>query len=81
MIKQRFFGTSRTNKHLEHNTHDITVIEKLNDQVWIIDIVIPGVNRIEKKEMGKAMNCQNLQIKPEHLWEKKATIVPSVIGA
>ena len=38
-------------KHLAHDTTDITVVEK--KQVWLIDVAIPGDSRIQQKEVEK----------------------------
>ena len=69
----------QTDKHLAHNIPDITVVEK--KQVWLIDVAIPGDSRIDQKEVEKITKYQDLKIEVERLWEKKATVVPVVIGA
>lgn len=69
----------QTDKHLAHNIPDITVVEK--KQVWLVDVAIPGDSRIEQKEIEKITKYQDLKIEVERLWEKKATVVPVVIGA
>ena len=66
-------------KHLAHNIPDITKVEK--KQVWLIDVAIPGVRRIDQKEVEKITKYQDLKIDVKRLWEKKATVVPVVIGA
>ena len=69
----------QTDKHLAHNIPDITVVEKT--QVWLIDVAIPGDSRIENKQVEKISKYQDLRIEVERLWEKKATVVPVVVGA
>ena len=69
----------QADKHLAHNIIDITVVEK--KQVWLIDATIPEDSRIDQKEVEKISKYQDLQIEVERLWEKKATVVPMVIGA
>ena len=69
----------QTDKHLAHNIPDITVVEKT--QVWLIDVAIPGDSRIENKQVEKISKYQDLRIEVEQLWEKKATVVPVVVGA
>ena len=69
----------QTGKYLVHNIPDITVVEK--KQVWLIDVAIPGDSRIDQKEVEKITKYQDLKIELERLWEKKATVVPVVIGA
>ena len=68
-----------TDKHLAHNIPDITVVEK--NQVWLIDVAIPGDSRINQREVEKITKYQDLKVEVERLWEKKATVVPVVIGA
>ena len=51
------------------------------NQVWLIDMTIPGDSRIDQKEMEKITKYQDLKVEVERLWEKKATVVPVVIGA
>ena len=58
---------------------DITVVEK--KQVWLIDVAIPGDSRIQQKELEKITKYQDLRVEVERLWERKATVVPVVIGA
>jgi hypothetical protein len=69
----------QTDKHLPHNIPDITVVE--NKQVWLVDVAIPGDSRIQQKEVEKITKYQDLKIEVERLWERKATVVPVVIGA
>ena len=69
----------QTDKHLAHNIPDITVVEK--KQVWLVDVAIPGDSRIQQKEVEKITKYQDLKIEVERLWERKAMVVPVVIGA
>ena len=69
----------QTDRHLEHNTPDIVVVDK--KQVHIIDVAIPGDSRIDQKEIEKITKYKDLQIEIERLWKKKARVVPVVIGA
>ena len=50
-------------------------------QVWLIDVTIPGDSRINQEEVEKTTKCLDLNVEVERLWEKKATVVPMVIGA
>ena len=49
--------------------------------MWLIDVAIPGNSRINHKEVEKITKYQDLKVEEERLWEKKATVVPVVIGA
>ena len=68
----------QTDRHLEHNMPDITVVEKA--QTYIIDVAIPGDARIDQKEQEKIQRYQDLKVEVERLWERKAMVVPVVIG-
>ena len=69
----------QTDKHLAHNLPDITVVEK--KQMWLIEVAISGDCRINQKEVEKITKYQDLKVEVERLWEKKATVVPVMIGA
>ena len=47
----------QTHKHLAHSIPDITVVEK--EQVWLIDVPIPGDSRINQKEVEKITKYQD----------------------
>ena len=51
-----------------HNIPDINVVEK--KQVWIIDVAIPGDDRIEEKELENISKYQDLKIEIERVWGK-----------
>ncbi|XP_062826554.1 uncharacterized protein LOC134296214 [Anolis carolinensis] len=68
----------QTDKVLEHNTPDITVVEK--KKVWIIDVTIPGDSRIDKKQQEKLSRYQDLKIELQRLWQKAVQVVPVVMG-
>ena len=46
-----------------------------------MDVAIPGDSRIQQKEVERITKYQDLKIEVERLWERKATVVPVVIGA
>uniref|UniRef100_A0A803T202 Reverse transcriptase domain-containing protein n=1 Tax=Anolis carolinensis TaxID=28377 RepID=A0A803T202_ANOCA len=68
----------QTDKVLEHNTPDITVVEK--NKVWIIDVAIPGDSRIDEKQQEKLSRYQDLKIELQRLWQKPVQVVPVVMG-
>lgn len=69
----------QTDRKLAHNIPDITVVEK--KQVWLIDVAIPGDARIEDKTLEKITKYQDLRIEVQRLMERKAKVVPIIIGA
>ena len=50
-------------------------------QTYLIDVAIPGDGRIDQKEQEKIQKYQDLKVEVERLWERKANVVPVVIGA
>ncbi|XP_062816932.1 uncharacterized protein LOC134293409 [Anolis carolinensis] len=68
----------QTDKVLEHNTPDMTVVEK--KKVWIIDVAIPGDSRIDEKQQEKLSRYQDLKIELQRLWQKPVQVVPVVMG-
>ena len=70
----------QTEKHLLQKTPDLTIVDKKDKKVWTVDIAIPRDCRIEEKELEKITKYKDLQIEVEQLWQKKAKIVPIVIG-
>ena len=71
----------QTDKKLEHNRPDITVIEKKKKICQLIDPSCPFDTRIEKKEDEKLINYENLKYEIARIWQmKKVDIIPIVIG-
>ena len=68
--------------YIEHRKPDIVVIDKIEKKCLIIDIAIPGDNRIMKKEEEKLEKYEELRQEIIRLWKmKKVIVVPIVIGA
>ncbi|XP_067126490.1 uncharacterized protein [Centruroides vittatus] len=68
----------QTDKVLEHNTPDLTIVEK--EKVWIIDVAIPGDSRIDEKQQEKLNRYHDLKIELQRLWHKPVQAVPVIIG-
>ena len=51
----------QTDKTLEHNRPDITVIDKKSEKCLLIDPACPFDTRIEKKEAEKRLNYSELK--------------------
>ena len=67
---------------VEHRKPDIVVLEKEKKKCIIIDVAIPGDNRIRKKEKEKIEKYQELKNEITKMWRMKTVIViPVVIGA
>ena len=72
----------QTDKTLEYNRPDITVIEKKTKKCLLIDPACPFDTRIEKKEEGKCSNYCDLKYEIARLWRMKdVEVIPVVIGA
>lgn len=72
----------QTDKTLDHNRPDITVVEKRNKKCFLIDPSCPFDTRIEKKEEEKFTNYCNLKYEIARIWKlKEVEVIPVVIGA
>ena len=72
----------QTNKTLEHNRPDITVIDKKSKKCLLIDPACPFDTRIEKKEEEKCTNYSELKYETAKVWKmRKVEVIPVVIGA
>lgn len=69
--------STQTDRHLEYNTPDITVVE--NRSIQFIDIAVPGDIRVEDKELEKLTKYWDLPTEITQLWMKHVTVVPTVI--
>ena len=72
----------QTDRKLDHNRPDITIIFKEKKECQLIDIACPGDIRVESKETQKIETYIDLGIELKRLWKlKKISIIPVVIGA
>ena len=72
----------QTDKVLNHNRPDITVVDKQNKKVLLIDPSCPFDTRIEGKEEEKCRNYNELKYEIARIWKMKdVEVVPVVIGA
>ena len=70
----------QTDKTLEHNRPDITVIEKKTKKCLLIDPGCPFDTRIEKEE--ECSNYCDLKYEIARMWRMKdVEVIPVVIGA
>ena len=73
---------TQTDKTLEHNRSDITVIGKKTKKCLLIDPACPFDSRIEKKEEEKCNNYCDLKCEIARMWKMKdVEVIPVVIGA
>ena len=71
----------QTDKTLEHNRPDITVIDKKSKKL-LIDPTYSFDTPIEKKEEEKCTNYSELKYEIAKIWKmRKVEVIPVVIGA
>ena len=72
----------QTDKEMEHNKPDITVVDKKNKVTLLIDPTCPFDTRISQKEQEKNTNYNPLKFEVGKIWEQKIVkVVPIAIGA
>ena len=64
---------------IEHRKPDIVVIDK-KEKCLIIDVAIPGGNRIMKKEEEKVEKYKDLRQEIIRLWKMKKVIVIPIVN-
>ena len=69
----------QTDKTLEYNLPDITVIDKKSKKCLLIDPACPFDTRIEKKEEEKCTNYSEVKYEIAKMWKMKKTEVNSVV--
>ena len=60
---------------------DLTLVDKTNNKVSLIDVAVPWDSRAEQKEQGKKDKYQDLRIELRRLWDKPVEIVTIITGA
>ena len=61
---------------------DLTLVNKTNNKVSLIDVAVPWDSRVEQKEQEKKkIDNQDLRIELKRLWDMPVEIVPIIIGA
>ena len=60
---------------------DLTLVDKTNNKVSLIDVAVPWDLRVEQKEQEKRDKYQDLRIELRTLWDKPVETVPIIIGA
>ena len=69
----------QTEKTLEHNRPDITVIDKTSKKCILTDPACPFDTRIEKKEQAKCTNYSDLRYEIVKLWKMRKLEVNNII--
>ena len=71
----------QTDKTLEHNRPDVTVIHKKTKKCILIDLACPFYTCIEKKEEEKCTNYSELTYEIAKIWKMTKVEVISVVTA
>ena len=74
--------TVQCGRKIEARRPDIVFIDKKEREVVIIDVAIPGDDRMKDKELEKVEKYQQLKDEIAKVWHvRKVIVVPVVIGA
>ena len=71
----------RTDRVIRAHRPDLTLIDKVNRKVALIDVSIPWDSRVEEKEREKIEKYQDLRMEVQRIWEMPVEVVPIIIGA
>ena len=70
--------TIQCDRKIEARRPDIVFIDKKEREVFIIDVAIPGDDRVKDKELEKVEKCQLLKDEIAKVWRMRKVIVISV---
>ena len=74
--------TIQCDRRVEARRPDIVFVDKKQREVVIIDVAIPGDDRVKDKELEKVEKYQLLKDEIAKVWQmRKVIVVPVVIGA
>ena len=74
--------TIQCDRRVEARRPDIVFVDKKEREVVIIDVAIPGDDRVKDKELEKVEKYQLLKDEIAKVWQmRKVIVVPVVIGA
>ena len=66
---------------LQHNHPDITFVLKHSNEMFLIDIAIPGDSRLSHKCTEKHTKYVDFKIEVARMWNsKKVAVVPIIVG-
>jgi len=69
-------------KEIDARRPDIVIVDKLQNEVKIIDVAIPGDVRVLEKEIEKIEKYGPLKDEIARLWDmRKVSVIPIVVGA
>ena len=71
----------RTDRVIQAHRPDLTLVDKTNNKVSLIDVAVPWDSRVLLKEQEKRDKYQDLRVEVRRLWNMPVEIVPIIIGA
>ena len=67
---------------IEHRRPDLIIVDKEKKTACIIDIAVPGDNRVGTKELEKILKYQDLKMELSRMWTlNQVEVIPIVVGA
>ena len=67
---------------IEHRRPDLIIVDKRKKTACVIDIAVPGFNRMGTKELEKKLKHQDLKMKISRIWMlNQVEVIPIVVGA
>ena len=67
---------------IEHRKPDLFIVDKEKKTVCIIDIAVPGDNRVGTKELEKILKYQDLKMEISRIWTlNQVEVITTVAGA
>ena len=73
--------TIQTDNTIQARRPDLVIVNKIEKTCNIIDVAIPGDERVSAKETEKIEKYDELRREHERLWKVKAKVVPIIVGA
>ena len=70
----------QTDKEIQARRPDLVVVNRKDNQCFIIDIAVPNDSGIFEKEKEKIEKYQDLRRQIAKLWSIKTSVVPIVVG-
>ena len=73
--------TIQTDNTIQARRPDVVIVNKIEKTCHIVDVAIPGDERVLVKETEKIEKYDELRRELERLWKVKAKVVPIIVGA
>ena len=77
--KFNIYYYTRTDHVIQARRPDIVVKIKELDNMWLIDIAVPGDGRVKDKNPVECEKYQDLVTELRKIWNKSVTVVPIVV--